>query len=132
MVEAPLVVGAGRTDRGVHAYAQVIHVDLPDPLFPDDRGDPADRLRTSLNGQLGGAITVRRMLLVDPTFHARFSATERAYRYLVVLSESAPLTLISRIAWVVRGELDVDAMNEGASPAPRGPRFSLLLSSSAG
>ena len=79
LVEPPLVVGAGRTDRGVHAYAQVVHVDLPDPLFPDDRGDPTDRLRRSLNGQLGGAITVRRMILVDPSFHARFSATERPW-----------------------------------------------------
>ncbi len=111
----PQLVGAGRTDTGVHAFAQVIHVDLPDPLYPNDRGDPAARLMKSLNSQLARRVVVRRAQPVDAQFHARFSATWRAYRYLVIESADPALALNSSLAWNVAGPLDLDAMNDAAA-----------------
>ncbi len=109
------LVGAGRTDSGVHAFAQVVHVDLPEPLYGNDRGDPAARLMKSLNAQLARRVVVRHARRVDSDFHARFSATWRAYRYLVIESADPPLALNSSLAWNVAGPLDLDAMNEAAA-----------------
>ena len=114
MDPSPVVVGAGRTDAGVHALAQVVHCDLPNPLFNDDRGDDADRLMRSVNKVLAGRVVVRSAAPVDSTFHARFSATWRRYRYLVV-EDSSPLEMLARVAWGVEGPIDVAAMNEACS-----------------
>ena len=70
------VVGAGRTDKGVHATAQVIHFDLP--LYWRD----LQKLQHKLNRKLR-FIVVHRIAVVPPTFHARFSAQRRTYRYLM-------------------------------------------------
>ncbi len=115
MSNPPEVVGAGRTDTGVHAFAQVIHADLPDPLYVNDRGDPAARMMKSLNSQLASRIVVRSARIVDSSFHARFSATWRAYRYLVIESDDPALALNSAWSWNVAGPLDLDAMNHAAS-----------------
>src|SRR5487761_2382319 len=82
MEAEPLVVGAGRTDAGVHAFAQVVHVDLPQRLFASHRGPEPERLMLSLNQQLRGRIRVLAARVIDESFHARFSATWREYRYL--------------------------------------------------
>jgi len=111
----PILTGAGRTDAGVHAFAQVVHVDLPDPLFANDRGPEVERLLRSLNRQLAGRVVVLRARMVDPSFHARYSATWRAYRYLVIECDQPSLALIDRSAWTVPGPLDLDAMNAAAS-----------------
>jgi tRNA pseudouridine38-40 synthase len=111
----PLLYGAGRTDAGVHAFAQVVHVDLPDPLFRDDRGEEGARLQRSLNAQLAGRVRVLRLQRVAPEFHARFSATWRAYRYLVLPAEPPALELTDALAWSVVGPLDVERMNEAAA-----------------
>ncbi|MBD3809265.1 MAG: tRNA pseudouridine synthase A, partial [Sulfuricurvum sp.] len=68
---------SGRTDRGVHATHQVIHVDLPD--FWDD----LERLKEMLNVQLPSAIRIQRIEWVDSGFHARYSAKRRVYRYII-------------------------------------------------
>ena len=115
LAELPLIVGAGRTDAGVHAFAQVIHVDLPSPLYRDDKGDESLRLVRSLNAQLGGTIRVSSARVVSDDFHARFSATWRAYRYLVVPSGGTGLSLTNTLAWTVNGPLDVEAMNEASA-----------------
>ena len=85
--EAPLIVGAGRTDAGVHAFNQVVHVDLP----AESKGPRLDgeRLLTSLNKQLRGRVQVLRAEPVGHDFHARYSAIWREYRYLV-LESGAP------------------------------------------
>jgi tRNA pseudouridine38-40 synthase len=118
-IEEPLVVGAGRTDSGVHAFAQVVHVDLPLTLFSSDRGPEAQRLMRSLNQQLRGRIKVLDARPVDQSFHARFSATWREYRYLVLESPPPALGLTDAWSWSVDGPLDVDAMNR-ASAATKG------------
>ena len=115
--ELPFIVGAGRTDTGVHAFAQTIHVDLPTPLYRDDKGPEAQRLVRSLNAQLAGRIRVLRAMPVSDEFHARFSAQWRAYRYLVVPTGGPGLAATSALAWTVAGPLDVSVMNRAAASA---------------
>ncbi|WP_205745612.1 tRNA pseudouridine(38-40) synthase TruA [Egibacter rhizosphaerae] len=101
---------AGRTDAGVHARAQTVHVDVP----TDARllGD-VERARRALDRMLGPEITIWRVRVVPATFDARFSATERRYRYW--LCDGPALDPLDRIAvWHVGPPaLDVAAMNAG-------------------
>ena len=69
------IVGSGRTDAGVHATGQVVHFDLP------DYWNDLKKLRWELNRKLRH-IRVKHITPVDKTFHARFSAKRRIYRYL--------------------------------------------------
>jgi len=110
-IEEPLIIGAGRTDAGVHAFAQVVHVDLPVTLFSTKRGPDSERLTRSLNQQLRGRIKVLDARPVDQNFHARFSATWREYRYLVLETSPPALEFTDQWSWSVQGPLDVDAMN---------------------
>lgn len=96
---------AGRTDKGVHATSQVVS-------FVCDELDTARVLR-SLNRQLAPQIAALSLSIVDEKFHARFSATGRAYRYRIL---NAPVhdPLLAHKVWTVPRLLDVDAMNEAA------------------
>ena len=117
LVEPPLVVGAGRTDAGVHAFAQVVHVDLPTPLFANHRGPEAERMMNSLNKQLAGRVRVMSARPVPSDFHARFSALWREYRYLVLESAPPALALNAAWSWSVPGPLDLAAMNAASADA---------------
>jgi tRNA pseudouridine38-40 synthase len=110
-IEEPMIVGAGRTDTGVHAFAQVVHVDLPLTLFANVRGPEANRLMRSLNQQLGGRIKILAAQPVERDFHARYSATWREYRYLVLETAPPALELTDVWSWSVQGPLDLDVMN---------------------
>jgi tRNA pseudouridine38-40 synthase len=110
-IEEPMIVGAGRTDSGVHAFGQVVHVDLPGKLFSTPRGPDAERLMRSLNQQLRGRIKVLAARHVDQSFHARYSATWREYRYLVLDTSPPALGLTDAWSWSVQGPLDLDVMN---------------------
>ncbi|MDR2694372.1 MAG: tRNA pseudouridine(38-40) synthase TruA [Chitinispirillales bacterium] len=70
------IVGAGRTDAGVHARAQGAHFDAPDSVDID-----TDRLTVSVNALLPPDIAVYGMVPVRPDFHARYSAVSRRYIY---------------------------------------------------
>ncbi|HEY5244483.1 MAG TPA: tRNA pseudouridine synthase A [Acidimicrobiales bacterium] len=102
---SPRLVCAGRTDAGVHARGQVVHVDLPADLDID--------LVHVLNRQLAPAIVVRSAEPADPDFDARHSATGRRYRYLVW---NAPVAdpLLAPVAWHVADPLDRRAMAAAA------------------
>ena len=105
--EAVTAHAAGRTDAGVHALAQVAHIDL-------DEETGADTLRDALNFHLKpAAVAVLAAEAVADDFHARFSATERAYRYRIV-NRRAPLALDRGRAWFVPVPLDAAAMHEAA------------------
>ena len=105
--EAVTAHAAGRTDAGVHALAQVAHIDL-------DEETGADTLRDALNFHLRpAAVAVLAAEAVADDFHARFSATERAYRYRIV-NRRAPLALDRGRAWFVPVPLDAGAMHEAA------------------
>jgi tRNA pseudouridine38-40 synthase len=71
------VIGAGRTDAGVHARGQGMHIDLPETI------DPVRCLR-SVNALLPDDIAIYNLQMVDDSFHARFSAVERCYKYYLV------------------------------------------------
>ncbi|MDH2902871.1 MAG: tRNA pseudouridine(38-40) synthase TruA [Actinomycetota bacterium] len=111
----PQIVGAGRTDAGVHAFAQVIHVDLPSDFFASRGGPDAQRLVRALNRQLRGRIRVLSAYVVEDSFHARFSATWREYRYLVLETTPPALSLHEAFSWAVTGPLDLDAMNRASA-----------------
>ena len=113
--DEPHIVGAGRTDTGVHAFAQVIHVDLPDPLFRDVRASEEDRLTKALNLQLRGRVRVTKAQKVESTFHARYSAQWREYRYLVLETQPPALALHDAWSWAVAGPLDIEAMNRACA-----------------
>ncbi|HEY5104570.1 MAG TPA: tRNA pseudouridine(38-40) synthase TruA [Acidimicrobiales bacterium] len=108
----PLIVGAGRTDSGVHAFQQVVHVDLP--IVTKVRSLESERLMTSLNKQMRGRVQILRAEPVSDDFHARFSAQWREYRYLVLESLPPGLESTNAWAWSVEGPLDLKAMNRGA------------------
>lgn len=101
------VVGAGRTDAGVHATGQVAHLDL-------ERAVAIDALQGALNHHLRPApIVVLAASRAPDDFHARFSARARHYRYRIV-NRRAPLALDAGRAWFVPGPLDAEIMHEAA------------------
>ena len=83
--------GAGRTDSGVHAAAQVAHFDAEGPV-------PAHRWRDILNSRLPKDILIRASAKVEPTWHARFSATWRRYRY-TLYTDPIPNLFVRPFAW---------------------------------
>jgi tRNA pseudouridine38-40 synthase len=98
---------AGRTDAGVHALGQVAHVDLA-------KSTDADTVQDAINFHLKPApVAVVDVVEVDDEFHARFSATHRAYRYRI-LNRRAPLTLLAGRVWHVAAPLDAAAMQDAA------------------
>jgi tRNA pseudouridine38-40 synthase len=97
---------AGRTDAGVHASAQVAHVDVPDD--PDD----LDALARRLNRLLPDDVRVHRLSLAPPAFDARFAAVGRRYAYRLTDSTPDPLRRRDTVAWSRR--LDTDAMQHAA------------------
>ena len=101
------VVGAGRTDAGVHAVGQVIHFDSH---WPRSLGE----LRKALNALLPKDIAVRELTLAPAEFHSRHSATGRHYTYSVLNLETRSPTR-ERFAHRVAGPIDLDAMNEAVA-----------------
>jgi tRNA pseudouridine38-40 synthase len=98
---------AGRTDTGVHATGQVIHLDL-------DRDWPAATVRNALNAHLiHEAVVVLDAELAVGDWHARFSATERRYLYRI-LNRWAPSALERGRVWHVKKPLDAQAMHHAA------------------
>ena len=101
------VIGAGRTDSGVHATGQVAHLDLVKPLR-------ADKVRDALNAHLRPSpVSVLEAEDADPGFHARFDATGRSYVYRIV-NRRADLALDKGRAWRVVVDLDAEAMRAAA------------------
>jgi tRNA pseudouridine38-40 synthase len=102
------VHGAGRTDAGVHALAQVASV-----FFPGGLAAPV--LARALNAVLPTDVRVLSIDDVPEDFHARFSAVGKTYEYRIV---NAPLVspFLVRYVWHVPNRLDVDAMKRAATP----------------
>jgi tRNA pseudouridine38-40 synthase len=103
LVEPPQLTCAGRTDAGVHARGQVIHVDLPPTPFD------GEWLARAINRQVNPSIVVLSAEAVTEEFDARRGATARAYRYLV-WNALAPDPLLSPLSWHIRDPLDLRAM----------------------
>jgi tRNA pseudouridine38-40 synthase len=105
--EKTLVQGAGRTDAGVHAVAQVAHVDLA-------RSWDTDTVRDALNAHLRPhPVAILKAERVADDFNARTSAIRRHYLYRII-NRRADLTLEAGRAWRVPRVLDPDAMHQAA------------------
>ncbi|WP_439576837.1 tRNA pseudouridine(38-40) synthase TruA [Elioraea sp.] len=103
-----VAVAAGRTDAGVHADAQVVHLDLARAI------DPL-RLREAVNFHLGAhRVSVVTAVRAPAEFHARFSAIGRAYRYDILDRRARPALLAGRV-WHVKRRLDEAAMQAAAA-----------------
>jgi len=97
------VIGAGRTDSGVHASGQVAHVQVESRLTPTD-------WQRALNAVLPGDVAIRKVARVADDFHARYSALSRSYRYSV-LQDRWPSPLRERFMYRVSEPLDVVALD---------------------
>lgn len=101
------VIAAGRTDSGVHATGQVCHLDIERDFAPD-------RLRAALNAYLKDeSVVVLQAARVGEDFHARFSATGRAYLYRILNRRAQPTLDKGRVWWHPRA-LDAEAMHDAA------------------
>jgi tRNA pseudouridine38-40 synthase len=99
---------AGRTDAGVHATGQVIHVDVPESLELDD-------LAYKLNRILDEDIRINQIQIAPTAFHARFSALRRYYEYRILDENKVvpPLARFNTTSWY--RPLDVDQMNRASA-----------------
>ncbi len=110
---APIaVLGAGRTDAGVHATGQAAGVRVPARWSPHE-------LRRALNALLPDDVWVAAAHAMQPEFHARFDAVGRAYRYRIGLDEEAASPFRRRHEWSYRRPLD-QARLESATARIRG------------
>ena len=105
--ERVVVIGAGRTDSGVHALAQVAHFDLKKKI-------ERKNLLPDINQNIGNKpVTILKINKINKRFHARHDAKRRTYQYLIINRQS-PLALQKNKAWHIRKKLDVKAMIKGA------------------
>ncbi len=101
------VIGSGRTDAGVHAYAQVAN-------FKCDTKLDADDFLGGINGLTPEDIVVTGCEEVDDTFHARYSVKAKTYSYKI-LNRPNPAALFRQYAWHIRKELNLEAMRTATS-----------------
>jgi len=105
--EIATVTGAGRTDAGVHAFAQVAHFDLAKDFSPE-------KVRDALNYYVKPTpVSVVATEIAGPDFHARFSATKRHYFYRILTRRAPPVLDRGRV-WHVVHALEAEAMHEAA------------------
>jgi len=100
------VICSGRTDTGVHAYSQVVHFDTTVTR-------PDHAWAFGANTKLPGDISILWAKQVDETFHARFSAQSRVYRYVLLNRQIRPGLLRDRVSWDYR-PLDLKRMQRAA------------------
>ena len=98
------VMGCGRTDTGVHAKDFTLHVDLPEVV-------DQEKLKFKLNRMLPESIAIYKIFKVTPDMHARFSATQRTYRYFIH-TEKNPFN--NKQSWHVTHTMDLAKMNEAS------------------
>ena len=110
VAKQPLIIeGSGRTDAGVHAFAQIAHCDVPESL----RMEPHNWVR-AINARLPRSIRVQACEVASPDFHARFQAKGKIYRYRIWRGDVMNPFEEGR-AWHVYGRLDFDALRRCAA-----------------
>jgi tRNA pseudouridine38-40 synthase len=106
--DLPNIAAAGRTDTGVHGLGQVAHCDM-------QKDWDSEKLKGALNFHLKpNKIAIIACALVDPEWHARFSAVGRDYLFRLVCRR-APVTHDAGLVWQSRHPLNIEAMREGAA-----------------
>jgi tRNA pseudouridine38-40 synthase len=121
------VVGSGRTDSGVHALAQVCHIDIANQRIPAEKFTPA------LNTLLPPTIRILESTEVDGTFHARFTTMGRTYRYyykrhhqmtgldaglVATVRDFPPLALLDAYANAITGKHDFSTFTASGDLSP--------------
>ena len=123
--EKVVVTGAGRTDSGVHALAQIAHFDLKKKIKKRN-------LLPAINQNIGNkSVTVLKINKENNKFHARFDAKKRTYQYIIINRQS-PLALQKNKAWHIQKKLNVKAMKKGARLLLGTHDFSTFRASSCG
>ncbi|MCL2369532.1 MAG: tRNA pseudouridine(38-40) synthase TruA, partial [Alphaproteobacteria bacterium] len=103
------VVGAGRTDSGVHALAAVCHFDI-------DTEHDAETVKKAINfylKEMGTGIVVLNAEKVSDDFHARFDAKMRYYRYIILNRAARPVMDKNKVYWIPKN-LDTEKMAQHA------------------
>lgn len=100
-----VIMGAGRTDTGVHASKMFAHFDYEKEI-------DSKTVVHKLNSYLPKDIAVSEIINVDENAHARFDAKQRTYEYKINLSKNV---FLDELSWYYNKELDVEAMNDAAS-----------------
>ena len=109
ITQSPIeTIVAGRTDAGVHASGQVVHVDVPDTI-------DIKELPFKLNSMLDEDIRILRVTVMTQGFHARFSPTQRSYTYKILDANQvvSPLHRLDVAPWY--RALDVDVLNAASA-----------------
>lgn len=107
--EPVIVIGAGRTDRGVHATGQVAGASVPERWTPSS-------LRRSLNAILPEDMWIAAAVEAPAGFHARYDAVARSYLYRVGTTDAARSPFRHRWCWPLAEPIDPAALNEAAAP----------------
>ena len=98
------IMGAGRTDTGVHASQMFAHFDYENPI-------DSKTIVHKLNSFLPKDIAVANIIAVDENAHARFDAKQRTYEYKINVSKNV---FLDELSWYYNKELNTEAMNEAA------------------
>jgi tRNA pseudouridine38-40 synthase len=116
------IVGAGRTDAGVHAKAQGAHFDFDGEIN-------IRKLERSVNSLLPSAIAIYNFTSVDSAFHARFSASARQYKYYFSIRKQP---LLYKRVWMIYNKLDWGKIRENIPCLVGKHDFSTFCASGAG
>lgn len=100
------IIGAGRTDAGVHAMGQVVSLQTDNPI-------PDENLLRATNNVLPASIVLTRCATVTDAFHPCYDAVAKLYSYKIV-NRRLRSPFLNRYAWLVPGPLDGEAMSAGA------------------
>ena len=123
--ERVVVIGAGRTDSGVHALEQVAHFDLKKKMS-------VKKILPAINQNIvNKPVTVLKVNKANKKFHARHDAKRRTYRYLIINRQS-PLALQKNKAWHIKKKLNLLPMKKGAKLLIGTHDFSTFRASSCG
>ena len=121
--EKVAVIGAGRTDAGVHALGQIAHFDLEKKIGKK-------KFLPGLNQHIGSKpIAILKVNKISKNFHSRFNAKKRTYEYIIINRESS-LTLQKNKAWHIRKKLNIAIMKKGANLLLGTNNFSTFRASS--
>ena len=101
------LTGSGRTDAGVHAYAQVANFKCETKLGPQD-------LLGGLNSLTADDIVIKGCEEVDPSFHARYDVKSKIYVYKI-LNRPYPAAFFRQYAWYIRKKLDLEAIRAASA-----------------
>ena len=102
------IIGAGRTDKGVHAYSQVANFKIKKKI--DNKKTFLDSVNFFLKKKLISILDIKKQ---KEDFHARFSAKLRTYEYLII-NRQGTLSIYKNRAWHVKKKIDFNLMKEGA------------------